>query len=169
MDNSITTENGEPPILPLVVRATAAMILGSFLFLGLGMTVVGWKVCCDLGSTEFTERDLAISFVVEEMKPEWPFQSIELDTNNAGDILIQRNWLGLNELQATIHNADHEREVAESNQLEPTLAADTEWVFYNDFERGNGVTAKSGLVAVGLIGMILGVLNVMRRRRGRLS
>jgi hypothetical protein len=160
-------ENDQPSLLPLVLGVTVAMVVASVLFLVLGMTVVGWKVCCDLGMSEFTDRDAAVEAVVDGMGPVWPFQSIELDTNNAGDILVQRNWLGVSELQAIIFNADHERIVAEGNDLEPAFAAGTEWVFHNDYERGAGVTAKSALVGVGVIGLIFGVLGLMRRRRLR--
>jgi hypothetical protein len=163
MSNAITSENGEPSILGVVLRVTGAMIVSCLLFLALGMTVVGWKVCCDLGSSEFVERDAAVSSVVDEMGPEWPFQSIEVDTNNTGDILIQRNWLGINELQAIVFNADHEREIAESNKVDPALATDTEWVFHNDYERGGGVILKSAAVATFVLVAALRLLRFTSR------
>ena len=165
MDDVRALEDGEPRILPLVLRVTAAMIAGSLLFLALGMTVVGWKVCCDLGSTEFTDRDAAIESVVDGMGPVWPFQSIEVASNNAGDILIQRNWLGMSELQATINNADHERKIAADNELEPAFASDTEWIFHNDYERAGAVILKSAVVALGIVIAFFGIGFLVRKYR----
>ena len=164
MSTSGALEISEPRILPVVLRAVAAVILASILFLTLGMTVVGWKICCTLETDEFTERNDAIESVVDGMGPVWPFQSIEMGTNNAGDILIQRNWLGVVELQATLNNADHEREVAENNQLEPSFDSDTEWVFHKDYERGAGVTLKSGLMAVAVVSVVFLALRFTQRR-----
>ena len=158
-------EEREPSILGLVLRVTAAMIAGCLLFLALGMTIVGWKVCCDLGSSEFIDRDEAVGFVIDDMGPVWPFQSIEVTTNNSGDILLQRNWLGMSELQATIFNADHERKMAADNDLEPAFSDDTEWIFHNDYERGAGVHAKSAVVAIGIVLAFLGVRFLVRRSR----
>jgi hypothetical protein len=165
MRNFDALESREPSILGLALRVTASMIAGCLLFLALGMTMVGWKVCCDLGSSEFTERDEAVRFVVEDMGPVWPFQSIEVATNNSGDVLLQRNWLGMSELQATIFNADHERKVAADNDLEPAFSDDAEWIFHNDYERGAGVQAKSAVVALGMVLAFLGLRFLVRKYR----
>ena len=165
MDDVRALEDGEPRILPLVLRVTAAMVAGCLLFLALGMTVVGWKVCCDLGSSEFTDRGEAVRFVVEDMGPVWPFQSIEVATNNSGDILLQRNWLGMSELQATVFNADHERKMAADNDLEPAFSDDTKWIFHNDYERGAGVNAKSAVVALCIVLAFLGLRFLLRKSR----
>jgi hypothetical protein len=165
MSDVSALDEREPSILGLVLRVVAAMIAGCLLFLALGMTIVGWKVCCDLGSSEFTDRDDAVQFVVDDMGPVWPFQSIEVTTNNSEDILMQRNWLGMSELQATIFNADHERKMAADNDLEPAFSDDTEWIFHNDYERGAAVHAKSAVVAIGIVLAFLGLRFLVRKAK----
>ena len=63
-------------------------------------------------------------------------------------------------------NADHERKIAESNQLEPSFGAETEWVFHNDYERGAGVIAKSAVVALSMAVAFLMLRFLARKVRG---
>jgi hypothetical protein len=153
-----------PSILLLLLRVSAATITGILLFFFLGLSVVGWKICCDFGTREFVQRSEAVEAVVEGMGPVWPFQSIETQTNNSGDVLIERHWLGITELRAIVNNADHERSVAEGNDLKPTFGPDTEWLFHNSYERRSGVLLKSGLVGVLVAALMVLLLRVTRAR-----
>jgi hypothetical protein len=98
------------------------------------------------------------------MGPAWPFQSIEVQSNNAGDVLVERHWLGVTELRAIVSNAEHERTIAEDNDLQPTFGAEAEWLFHNSYERRTGVLLKSGLIAVAIALLMLVLLRVTRQR-----
>ncbi|MGH2756144.1 MAG: hypothetical protein ACRDLB_17160 [Actinomycetota bacterium] len=160
----VELEERPPSLLLMVLRATAATVTGILLFFFLGLSVVGWKVCCDFDTREFQSRAEAVDAVVEGMGREWPFQSIEVRSNNSDDLLIERHWMGVTELRAIVANADHERAVAEDNDLEATFSPDAEWVFHSSYERRNGVLLKSGLVAVVVAAAMVLLLRLTRPR-----
>jgi len=158
------TEERGPSVLLLLLRVGAATVTGMLLFFFLGFAVVGWKICCDFGTREFVQRPEAVETVVDGMGPKWPFQSIEVQSNNAGDVLIERHWLGVTELRAIVNNANHERSIAKGNDLRPTFGSEAEWLFHNNYERRSGVLLKSGLVAVVVAALMFLLLRVTRQR-----